>query len=197
MKQRLSKQERQEQIINSTIKLISRKGIDSFTIRKLAKDVGVSEGAIFRHFSSKNSILKKSVEKIQKMIMADFPPPEEDPLVRLGSFFKQRLKFARSNQEIMTLLQSEQLKMASGEEAALILENTRRKSMDFVWGCLEEAKAKDILKEEIRTSSVFILILSSIFSLASFHDSFIDNYQVDINSFWSDIEKLFRKTGTN
>ncbi|MDA3863288.1 MAG: TetR/AcrR family transcriptional regulator [Deltaproteobacteria bacterium] len=194
MKQRLSKQKRQEQIINSTIKLISRKGIDSFTIRKLAKDVGVSEGAIFRHFSSKNSILKKSVEKIQKMIMTDFPPDEKDPLVRLGSFFKQRLKFARSNQEIMTLLQSEQLKMASGEEAALILENTRKKSMDFVWDCLEEARAKNILQETTRTSSVFILILSSIFSLASFHDSFIENYQVDIDVFWNDIEKLFRKT---
>lgn len=49
--------ERQQEIIEATVELINNKGIQGFTIKNIAKIVGVSEPAIYRHFDSKTAIL--------------------------------------------------------------------------------------------------------------------------------------------
>ena len=48
---------RQQEIVEKSIRLISEKGIQGFTIKNLAKSVGISEPAIYRHFESKIEIL--------------------------------------------------------------------------------------------------------------------------------------------
>ena len=49
--------DRQRQIIESAIKLIAEEGIVSFTTKKLAHAVNVSEPAIYRHFENKDAII--------------------------------------------------------------------------------------------------------------------------------------------
>ena len=48
---------RQNQILNSTVDIIHVRGIQGFTIKNLAKEVGVTEAAVYRHFKSKDEIL--------------------------------------------------------------------------------------------------------------------------------------------
>lgn len=48
---------REEQIILSAIELIDKLGIDGLSIRELAKKENVTEGALYRHFKSKNEII--------------------------------------------------------------------------------------------------------------------------------------------
>jgi AcrR family transcriptional regulator len=49
--------EKQIHIINTSIELIAEKSIQGFTIKNLSKKLGVSEGAIYRHFKSKTEVL--------------------------------------------------------------------------------------------------------------------------------------------
>ena len=49
--------ERQTQIIDESINLIAKKGIQGFTIKNLSNAIGISEPAIYRHFDSKVNIL--------------------------------------------------------------------------------------------------------------------------------------------
>ena len=62
--------DRQQQILEESIKLISEKGIQGFTIKNLSKSIGFSEPAIYRHFTSKIEILKTILN--QFIEMADF-----------------------------------------------------------------------------------------------------------------------------
>lgn len=48
---------RQREIIEHAIGLIARRGIQELTIRNLAKEIGISDPAIYRHFESKQQIL--------------------------------------------------------------------------------------------------------------------------------------------
>jgi AcrR family transcriptional regulator len=48
---------RKEQIILSAIDIINKFGIDGLSIRELAKKENVTEGALYRHFKSKNDII--------------------------------------------------------------------------------------------------------------------------------------------
>lgn len=49
--------ERQMQIISKAIELIAEKSIQELTIKNLANKLGVTDGAIYRHFESKTDIL--------------------------------------------------------------------------------------------------------------------------------------------
>ncbi|MDA3780253.1 MAG: TetR/AcrR family transcriptional regulator, partial [Bacteroidales bacterium] len=49
--------ERQKEIIEVALKLISSKGIQGFTIKNIAKEIDITEPAIYRHFENKIQIL--------------------------------------------------------------------------------------------------------------------------------------------
>lgn len=50
--------EKQQNIINSGLKLFAEEGYDSTSTSAIAKDAGVSEGLIFRHFKNKEGLLE-------------------------------------------------------------------------------------------------------------------------------------------
>lgn len=49
--------ERQNQIIEESIKLIHNQGIQGMTIKNISNAIGLTEAAIYRHFKSKDEIL--------------------------------------------------------------------------------------------------------------------------------------------
>jgi len=59
--------DRQNQILAASIELIAKKGIQGFTIKNLSKSVGISEPAIYRHFSSKTEILTFILDNFKEM----------------------------------------------------------------------------------------------------------------------------------
>ena len=46
-----------EKILEASLRLFSEKGIRETTIKDIAKEVGITEGAIYRHFKSKEEIV--------------------------------------------------------------------------------------------------------------------------------------------
>ena len=63
---------RQEQIVDAARKLIIRYGSEHVTVRRIAKQVGISEAAIYRHFKSKRDILSLLADHIEHDLLADF-----------------------------------------------------------------------------------------------------------------------------
>lgn len=62
--------ERQQQIIETSIDLIDRNGIQGFTIKNLSKEIGISEPAIYRHFESKVMILSTILDAFKQGMSA-------------------------------------------------------------------------------------------------------------------------------
>ncbi len=62
---------RQEQIIEAAQKLILKYGSEHVTIRRIAKEVGISEGAIYRHFKSKSDIFCLLLDNVGESLLAD------------------------------------------------------------------------------------------------------------------------------
>lgn len=57
-------QERKKEIITTAFKLIAEKGVEEFTIKNISRSIGISEPAMYRHFASKNDILRALIEEI-------------------------------------------------------------------------------------------------------------------------------------
>ena len=62
---------RQMQIVSAARKLIVKYGSEHVTVRRMAKEIGVSEGAIYRHFKSKNDVLSFLVDNIEETLIGD------------------------------------------------------------------------------------------------------------------------------
>jgi AcrR family transcriptional regulator len=62
---------RKDQIVTATKRLIIRRGSERLTVRAIAKEVGLSEGALYRHFKSKRDILSLLADTIELDLLGD------------------------------------------------------------------------------------------------------------------------------
>ena len=62
---------RRQQIISAARSLIVKYGSEHVTVRRMANEIGVSEGAIYRHFKSKRDILSFLVDDIEGTLLGD------------------------------------------------------------------------------------------------------------------------------
>lgn len=90
--ERRSTAERQEEILEAASRLLLRDGIASLTMATLAEAVGVTTGALFRHFPSRDAILVALAERVASRLRADLSTPAQgDPEARLRAFVAARL----------------------------------------------------------------------------------------------------------
>ncbi len=57
----LSKERRRQQLIDATIKCISKKGLGSLTLGDVANEAGLSQGIVNLHFKSKDNLLSETL----------------------------------------------------------------------------------------------------------------------------------------
>jgi AcrR family transcriptional regulator len=62
---------RQDQIIDAARKLVVKYGSEHVTVGRIAKEVGISEGAIYRHFKSKGEVLSGLADHIENDLLGD------------------------------------------------------------------------------------------------------------------------------
>mgnify|MGYP000380303092 CR=1 FL=1 len=55
--------EKQEKILEAALKLFAEKGYSAVSTSKVAREAGVSEGLIFRHFTNKEGLLQAIMEQ--------------------------------------------------------------------------------------------------------------------------------------
>jgi AcrR family transcriptional regulator len=67
--ERLDTDTRKEQIKEAVLEIISTEGIGKLSIRNLASKIGVTEGALFRHFSSKREIILSILDDVKKELL--------------------------------------------------------------------------------------------------------------------------------
>lgn len=101
---------RQQQIKRAALEIIASKGLAQLSTRNLAKRVGISEGAIFRHFKSKQDIIlaiiqdirTDMVERMSLVARQDAPADK-----RLFEMMCIQVKYILNNEGINILLFSE------------------------------------------------------------------------------------------
>lgn len=71
VQRRQSTEVRRTQIADAARTLTVKYGSEHLTVRKIAKEIGVSEGALYRHFKSKRDILSLMVERVEEDLVGD------------------------------------------------------------------------------------------------------------------------------
>lgn len=66
---RKTSEKRQKQIKDAVLEIINKEGLHNLSIKNLAKIVGITEGAIFRHFNSKRAIIINIMDDVKTELM--------------------------------------------------------------------------------------------------------------------------------
>lgn len=107
---RLSTETRQAQIKEAVLDIISTEGLARLSTKNLAAKVGVSEGAIYRHFKSKKDILLSIVEDVYTNLVVnqkEIANSEMVTSIKLYTFFCKQIQYLIHNKGVTILLFSE------------------------------------------------------------------------------------------
>ena len=101
---------RKEEIKQAVLKIIKESGIKAVSTKKLAAEIGLSEGAIFRHFKKKSDIIRAIVEDVSKDLIGSLKETAESslpPKEKLEKYLCDTINYLMDNNGITILLLSE------------------------------------------------------------------------------------------
>ncbi len=101
---------RQEEIRRAFLQLIDDEGLHNLSTRKLAEKVGVSEGALFRHFKSKREMIISIIDGVEEVLMnslQNIAMSDASSRERLFKFLCAHVHYLIENKGITMLLFSE------------------------------------------------------------------------------------------
>jgi len=107
-----TKDTRRDQVVTATLKLIGEYGITALTTAAIAKEVGMSEANIYRHFQNKKEILSETIKRIGEGLMRNVEIAVESasaPIDRLRRIFRLHLHYVGQNPGIPRLLFSDDI----------------------------------------------------------------------------------------
>jgi AcrR family transcriptional regulator len=92
---------RRQQIVDIIRSIISSRGIEHVTISEIAKKIGTTKGAIYRHFKSKRDILSLLIDNIEETLMEalDNAIAENDPIQNLKNILLAQLTLAKNRRK--------------------------------------------------------------------------------------------------
>ncbi len=160
--QRLSTRERKTQIIDEAITIIHEAGYSALTIRELARRVGITEAAIYRHFNSKDEIIAGILDRVCQMI--DTLPSSMGRIRsaqgKIRKFVLFHFDFLSQNKEITSVIFSEyifQSNLLLKQKLEMILDNRS----EFLRSLIEESRRNGAIVD-VDTTDLALIIIGTI-----------------------------------
>jgi len=146
--------ETRQKILNAAANLIVEEGLDAARISKIAKRASLTDGALYRHFDNKESLLVEVFLDITKEIEGHakrFSQQEGSAKERFKGFLENLFGFFLEQPERFVLFES--LKRTASikkENKANALEQT----FGLLTNLLDEAKAEKLIRQDIRNEII-------------------------------------------
>ncbi len=103
---------RRREIIDCARRIIATRGAHGLTTRDLAHGVGLSEGAIYRHFRSKKDVLLGLIDEIEETLFECIERAKEEgdaPLEQLANVLREHLSYTERRRGVSFIVISEVL----------------------------------------------------------------------------------------
>lgn len=195
MSDRRSTEDRQREIADATLRIIAAQGLRGFTTAAVAAEVGLSDGAIFRHFPNKAAIVTAAIDRVEELLFTGAPAPAADPLERLGDFVRFRVATIHAHPGIPRIVFSEELAHAAGDEGAGKVAELKRRSFTFVRWCLEEAAERKLLVSDVPVDHLVLLVQGLLLALAfRASESDAPSASAAAEQAWRSVERLIRRS---
>jgi AcrR family transcriptional regulator len=152
---RKSQAERRQEILDATLEIISEHGLEGVTVTRIARAVGVTPGALYRHFDSRAALVSEA-HKVANQRAADWicSSREEDVLKRLEHLGSMHLDW--SEQFFSTVCRPFFMELASNPDPEVTerLDPKTFKSFRHIVEMVEEGKLKGQIRQDVPPEDV-------------------------------------------
>lgn len=158
-------EERQREIVLAVLRIIGERGSSSLTTATIAAEIGVTSGALFRHYDSLDDIYRAVLHYAQTTIETTFPDASLPPIERLFTFARNRVQLLGASPGLAWLMRSEQVDGLFPSDAVEVLWDVTRRSKEFIQQALQQGVADGTIRNDIDIDVLLILIMGTMHAL--------------------------------
>lgn len=187
---------RKQQIARAAMEIISEEGLHNLVMVKIAKRVGVTDAAIYKHFRSKDDMLLYMIEDLEKSMVERFIAhigKVTDPIDQLYNLMSFQFEFIEENKGIPRIIFSESLQQQNKEikvKIANLLTNFLQIIKDILKAAKESGKAHQDIDVDAAASIFVGMIQSSVVFWAL--SDFSYSLRVRQGPLWGEYLRLIR-----
>ncbi len=184
---------RKQQIIDAARKLIIKKGSEHLTVRAMAKEVGLTEAAIYRHFKSKREILSFLMNHIMDTMLHDVErtATENSPsLNTIDQALKQHLSEIEQRKGMSFQIIAEIISLGDKKLNKDVYEKLNV-YIDRLKNLLSEGVRSGSVKEDIDLGASALLLFGMIQGLANIWAS--SGYSFDLSEKYESLWAIYRQ----
>jgi AcrR family transcriptional regulator len=150
-------------IVAAALRLFATRGFASTSIAEIAGAAGITKGAIYWHFDSKESLFSAILSQIREDWVNVVRNPlrrESDPLLKIGRLFDQYALFLRTEPEASLFLQ--RVLLEPEHEFARQVAQVFDRTQVFIATILDDGKRAGLLHPQLDSNVVARTILISL-----------------------------------
>ncbi len=173
--------QRQEQIVEESIKIIDEKGIQGLTIKNLSKAIGISEPGIYRHFESKTEILLSILNNFKEMaemlsgLMQDF---DGTAIEKIEFMFSRMLDLFSATPSLVSVIFSEEI-FKNEELLKLKIAEVLNMHAATIEHIIEKGQTENNVRKDIEVKTLALMIMGSLRLLVKRWD--MNNHNFNLN----------------
>lgn len=150
---------RQNEIIQTSIKLISDKGIQNFTTKSIALILGVSEPAIYRHFKGKRDILLSILLMIKNQSVNI--PKSNESLEQIEKMFIMQTNQFIANPALTAIIFSEEI-FQNDEEMSTLVISMMNERYEIILSILKKEQNVGNVRTDISANQLTTIIMGTL-----------------------------------
>lgn len=149
-------------IADAALHVIGTKGIAELTMANLAAELGVTSGALFRHFKSRDEILEEVARRVAELVGGTLPTGDLPPLERIRALFLNRTAVLGREAGIARLVFSDQFTKALPQSAAELIHGVVRQTRAFLLQALREAAEAGLIRRDISPEELLLPVVGTL-----------------------------------
>ena len=194
---RKSTEIRKREIIEAARKLIFKKGSEHVTVNNIAKEVKISEAAIYRHFRNKKEILSFLASHITESLMLDIDSAAGSELSypdNIGSILRSHLSRIEQKRGVSFQVIAEIISFGDKKLNKQVYNDIRNYLQRFS-GLLDSGIKAGAIREDIDSEAVALLLFGMIQGLVNTWA--LSNYSFDLTERYDALWNVFRRMVTH
>lgn len=161
---RFPAEQRQAEMVQAVLRLAARQEPASITTTHIANEIGLSQGAVFRHFPNKEAIWQAVAEWLETTLLNIIQGAirlERDPLENLAAIFNAHLCFVQENPGVPRFIFHE-LQQPANSPAKQRVAAMLQAYSGILKGQLQQAKATGLTDPLLDEQSAAMLFIGSL-----------------------------------
>jgi AcrR family transcriptional regulator len=163
---RRSHEERRAEIADAALRIIATRGISELTVAALAAELGLTGGALYRHFDSTEEILAAVAARAVELVDATLPPEDLEPLAWLERFVESRAKTVGGHPGLARLLVSDQLAMALPPAAIEHVQGAVRRTFAAIERAIRRGQERGDVRDDLDARDLVPIVAGTVQLLA-------------------------------